>query len=240
MLEKLEMEDIGLTADLKLTVTFSLFLSGVGARPVLRRLPFRSEYRNRNNCPDLFLAPSLHSATLDPISAWNIGVLLFQLLHNALPFPLADQDLLSQSKSCRFPAELAALLQREHKLVFPQLARHPQLGELVRSLLNPHPSARLKLSLVVLHPFLQQFPSPPHVPVTPPRSCPPPSSPVPLPRPTRKPTSAGSTASRPPSPLPPSPTSPKRATATLSSQTPAQPGSGPSERRRSCRSRSGR
>ena len=54
LLEKVELADLFLSEDLKLTISFSLLLTQLKEKPVIRKLPFRSEITNRNNCPDLF------------------------------------------------------------------------------------------------------------------------------------------------------------------------------------------
>ncbi len=54
LLEKIGLGDLYLTEELKLVVGFSVFLNVAREKPVIKTLPFRSESRNRNNCPDLF------------------------------------------------------------------------------------------------------------------------------------------------------------------------------------------
>jgi hypothetical protein len=39
---------------MKLVMTFNLFLNNVVNKPLIKRLPFRKETKNLNNCPDLF------------------------------------------------------------------------------------------------------------------------------------------------------------------------------------------
>lgn len=53
-LEKVQTDNLFFTEELKLVIGFSIFVNGIGQKPVIRRLPFRNEIRNRNNCPDLF------------------------------------------------------------------------------------------------------------------------------------------------------------------------------------------
>jgi hypothetical protein len=86
LLEKVELQDLFLNEHQKVTITFGLFLNEAHQKPVLRSLPYRNECRNRNNCPDLLLKDSLRLSDIDQVNAWNIGILLHELLHNAKPF----------------------------------------------------------------------------------------------------------------------------------------------------------
>jgi hypothetical protein len=39
---------------MKLSLPFSMFLNTAGNKPLMKRLPFRNEAKNRNVCPELF------------------------------------------------------------------------------------------------------------------------------------------------------------------------------------------
>jgi hypothetical protein len=41
---------------MKLSIPFSKFLNTAGNKPLMKRLPFRNEAKNRNVCPELFWA----------------------------------------------------------------------------------------------------------------------------------------------------------------------------------------
>ena len=74
-----------------------MFLSRLGTKPILRQLPFRYEYRNRNNCPDLFMLDCISGSAVEEVNAWNVGVQLYVMLLGRLPFSANKEDIIGRS-----------------------------------------------------------------------------------------------------------------------------------------------
>lgn len=102
-------------------------------------------------------------ADIDQINSWNIGIILYELLYNKKPFNTSNEDIISQSKSCQCAKDLNKVLSKEYFVDFEQPERYPEIIQLLIELLKPIASERLKFGLIVIHPFLKKFPTPPHV-----------------------------------------------------------------------------
>lgn len=135
----------------------------------MKRLPFRHEYRNRNNCPDLFLRSQLDVSLADDVNSWNIGIIIYQLLCNKKPFDSMCQIdfLVSKEKDGKINQKL-------YKLEFgKQDDISVEAKDLIKQLLQIYPKDRLKFSLIIIHPCLKKYSSLPHIlPITI-FSCPP-------------------------------------------------------------------
>lgn len=162
LIEKFELEDVFLNDDLKLTINFNLFLNSLSQKPVVRTLPFRNEFRDRNNCPDLFFSNVLSHNTISGVNSWNVGLILYQLLFCKKPFHSSNEDLISKSKSCSCAFDLEKILKKEYQLTIAY-EKKPELAMLIAELLKPVTVERLKFDFIVIHPFLKTFPTPPHV-----------------------------------------------------------------------------
>ena len=98
-------------------------------------------------CPDLYKTSA--TACFEEVSAWNLGIFIYELAEGKKP-----------------------LLGKNCEISFSR-SYSPEFVSLVKKLLDPTPSQRLKFSLILVEPLFRKYSSLPHILPATIFSCPP-------------------------------------------------------------------